>query len=193
MAPSPAKPKIAAAKKDRRDDSLSLRGAMKGALVGAGVGAAGSEAISAAEAEFRVRKALGKRKGFAGFSPAALKHLVRRGLRKKRLMPAVAASTVAGAGIGSLKREKSSMHTKKASEREAARRGLKTASIAEYSVLFDKAASGELGEGTRQALYGVCQAIEAPIAAEKSASVYDASNLSEEDARKARLDQLLKR
>ena len=66
-------------------------------------------------------------------------------------------------------------------------------SVAEYSVLFDKVASGELGEGPRQALYGVCQAIEAPIAEEKSASVYDASNLSEEDARKARLDQLLKR
>lgn len=69
----------------------------------------------------------------------------------------------------------------------------KQASIAEYSVLFDKVASGELGEHSRQALYGICQAIEAPISAEKTASVYDVSDLSETDARKARLDQLLKR
>jgi hypothetical protein len=69
----------------------------------------------------------------------------------------------------------------------------KQASVAEYSVLFDKVASGELGEGPRQALYGICQAVEAPQLSEKTASVYDASNLTEEDARKARLDQLLKR
>ena len=69
----------------------------------------------------------------------------------------------------------------------------KTASIAEYSVLFDKVASGDLGEHARQALYGICQTVEAPVTAEKTASAYDASNLSENDARKARLDQLLKR
>jgi len=69
----------------------------------------------------------------------------------------------------------------------------KTASIAEYSVLFDKVASGDLGEHARQALYGICQTIEAPVTSEKTASAYGASNLSENDARKARLDQLLKR
>ena len=69
----------------------------------------------------------------------------------------------------------------------------KQASIAEYSVLFDKVASGELGEHSRQALYGICQSLDAPIAAEKTASVYNAGDLSENDARKARLDQLLKR
>lgn len=69
----------------------------------------------------------------------------------------------------------------------------KNASAAEYSVLFDKVASGNLGEHARQALYGICQTLEAPVTAEKTASVYDASNLSENDARKARLDQLLKR
>ena len=72
-------------------------------------------------------------------------------------------------------------------------RSRKIVSIAEYSVLFDKVASGDLGEHSRQALYGICQAIEAPVTAEKTASVYDSSDLSENDARKARLDQLLKR
>jgi len=65
--------------------------------------------------------------------------------------------------------------------------------IAEYSVLFDKVASGEFGEHSRQALYGICQSLDAPIAAEKTASVYNAGDLSETGARKARLDQLLKR
>lgn len=70
----------------------------------------------------------------------------------------------------------------------------KEASLAEYSVLFDKIADGDLGEEARQALYGVCQTIETSnIPTEKTASMYDASNLSEDDARKARLDQLLKR
>ena len=68
----------------------------------------------------------------------------------------------------------------------------KEASLAEYSVLFDKIADGNLGEDARQALYGVCQSIEAPnISAEKTASMYDASSLSEDSARRARLDQLL--
>ena len=70
----------------------------------------------------------------------------------------------------------------------------KTASIAEYSVLFDKVASGDLGEHTRQALLGICDTIPEPSTlSEKSASVYDATDLSEDAARKARLDQLLRR
>lgn len=70
----------------------------------------------------------------------------------------------------------------------------KTASIAEYSVLFDKVASGDLGEHARQALLGICDTIPEPTTlSEKSASVYDATDLSEDNARKARLDQLLKR
>jgi len=70
----------------------------------------------------------------------------------------------------------------------------KTASIAEYSVLFDKVASGDLGEHSRQALLGICDTIPEPTTlSEKSASVYDATDLSEDNARKARLDQLLKR
>jgi hypothetical protein len=74
------------------------------------------------------------------------------------------------------------------------KRSEKKASIAEYSVLFDKAASGDIGEHARQALQGICSAVETPvITAEKTASVYDAGNLSEIDARKARLGQLLKR
>ena len=69
----------------------------------------------------------------------------------------------------------------------------KAASLAEHSVLFDKIADGDLGEEVQHALHGICQAIEVPNNAEKTASVYDVTNLSESDARKARLDQLLKR
>lgn len=70
----------------------------------------------------------------------------------------------------------------------------KQASVAEYSVLFDKVASGDLGEHARQALLGICDTIPEPATlSEKSASVYDATDLSEDAARKARLDQLLKR
>mgnify|MGYP003657870910 CR=1 FL=1 len=70
----------------------------------------------------------------------------------------------------------------------------KTASIAGYSVLFDKVASGDLGEHARQALLGICDTIPEPATlSEKSASVYDAIDLSEDAARKARLDQLLRR
>lgn len=69
----------------------------------------------------------------------------------------------------------------------------KEGSLAEYSVLFDKIADGDLGEEAQHALHGICQAIEVPNNAEKTASVYDVTNLSESDARKARLDQLLKR
>lgn len=68
------------------------------------------------------------------------------------------------------------------------------ASTAEYSVLFDKVASGDLGEHARQALLGICDTIPEPdTLSEKSASVYDATDLSEDAARKARLDQLLRR
>jgi hypothetical protein len=77
-------------------------------------------------------------------------------------------------------------------EKVADKYSVNPGSIAEHSVLFDKAASGDYGEETRQALHGICQSIEAP-SAEKTASVYDAGNLSENSARKARLDQLLKR
>lgn len=69
----------------------------------------------------------------------------------------------------------------------------KKVGLAEYSILFDKVASGDLGEHAQQALLGICEAIDTPVNAEKTASVYDASDLSENDARKARLDQLLKR
>ena len=70
----------------------------------------------------------------------------------------------------------------------------KRASVAEYSVLFDKVASGNLGEGTRQALLGICDTIQEPTTlSEKTASVYDVMDFSENDARRARLDQLLKR
>ena len=68
------------------------------------------------------------------------------------------------------------------------------ASVAEYSVLFDKVASGDLGEDARQALLGICDTIPEPTTlSEKSASVYDVTDLSENNARTARLDQLLKR
>ena len=66
-------------------------------------------------------------------------------------------------------------------------------SLAEYSVLFDKVADGDFGEEVRHALYGICEAIEAPEITEKTASIEDVSINSEHDARKARLDQLLKR
>jgi hypothetical protein len=66
-------------------------------------------------------------------------------------------------------------------------------SLAEYSVLFDKVASGDLGEHARQALYGICQTKEASFPTEKTASATSTQTLSESDARKARLDQLLKR
>ena len=69
----------------------------------------------------------------------------------------------------------------------------KQASIAEYSVLFDKVASGGFGTENREALYGICQSIEAPVITEKVASIESVSSISESDARKARLDQLLKR
>jgi len=70
----------------------------------------------------------------------------------------------------------------------------KRASVAEYSVLFDKVASGDLGEHTRQALLGICDTIPEPTTlSEKTASVYDVMDFSENDARRARLDQLLKR
>lgn len=93
----------------------------------------------------------------------------------------------AGLGYGSQKLKEVE------ARREAARRGMKMASAAEYSVLFDKIADGDLGEPIRQALYGVCETIEAPSLSEKTASVYDVTELSETDARRARLDQLLRR
>jgi hypothetical protein len=71
----------------------------------------------------------------------------------------------------------------------------KTASLKEYSVLFDKVASGDLGESARQALLGICDTIPEPdTLSEKTASVYDGGMVtSESDARNNRLDQLLRR
>lgn len=67
------------------------------------------------------------------------------------------------------------------------------ASIADYSSLFDKVAEGQFGDSVKNALYGVCQAVDASFVSEKTASWYDVTDLDESDARKARLDQLLRR
>lgn len=70
-------------------------------------------------------------------------------------------------------------------------------SVAEYSVLFDKIADGDLGDTAREALIGICESIDETVSSdnlsEKTASVYDVSNDFESDVRKDRLDQLLRR
>ena len=69
-------------------------------------------------------------------------------------------------------------------------KGLRSASLAEYSVLFDAIDSGELGPHVKEALFGVCEGMSSSL---QSHHAKVASTLSEEDARQARLNQLLRK
>jgi hypothetical protein len=70
----------------------------------------------------------------------------------------------------------------------------KTASLAEYSVLFDLISEGQLGPHVKEAMKGVCEGLDSSALSgtNKVASFYDAPT-SEQDARQARLNQLLRR
>ena len=81
-------------------------------------------------------------------------------------------------------------------QRETNRRQ-KTASVGEYSALFDAIADGHLGEATKEALAGVCTVYDNVYSSsvEKVATLSneDSKLLTETEARSARLDQLLRR
>ena len=67
-------------------------------------------------------------------------------------------------------------------------------SAAEYSALFDAVAENRFGPTVKEALAGICEAIDnTSTVSEKTASVYDGQDFSESEARKMRLDQLLRR
>jgi hypothetical protein len=70
----------------------------------------------------------------------------------------------------------------------------KSLSLAEYSALFDSIDSGALGPHVKEALYGVCQGMSSSVQShyEKTAAATPFT-MTEEDARQARLNQLLRK
>jgi hypothetical protein len=69
----------------------------------------------------------------------------------------------------------------------------KSASLAEYSVLFDHIDSGDLGSHVKQALIGVCEAITSPLQSPHAKVASSPMQMTESQARQARLDQLLRK
>jgi hypothetical protein len=67
----------------------------------------------------------------------------------------------------------------------------KKASLAEYSVLFDTIDRGELGPHVKEALLGVCEGMTSSLQSHHAKVA--STQLSEEDARQARLNQLLRK
>jgi uncharacterized membrane protein YccC len=64
-------------------------------------------------------------------------------------------------------------------------------SLADYSVLFDTIDSGELGSHVKEALLGVCEGMSSSLQSHHAKVA--STQLSEEDARQARLNQLLRK
>jgi hypothetical protein len=67
-------------------------------------------------------------------------------------------------------------------------------SIAEYSVLFDAIDSGALGSHVKEAMIGVCEGISSSVNSNHlKLATAEKERMSEQDARQARIDQLLRR
>jgi hypothetical protein len=71
--------------------------------------------------------------------------------------------------------------------------GEKAASIAEYSVLFDKIDSGEFGPHVKEALFGVCEGLSSSLQSHHAKVASSPMQMTESQARQARLDQLLRK
>jgi hypothetical protein len=70
----------------------------------------------------------------------------------------------------------------------------KLSSLAEYSVLFDAIDSGALGPHVKEAMIGVCQGISSSVNSNHlKLATAEKERMSEQDARQARIDQLLRR
>lgn len=67
-------------------------------------------------------------------------------------------------------------------------------SIAEYSVLFDAIDSGALGPHVKEAMIGVCEGMSSSVNSHHlKLATAEKERMSEQDARQARIDQLLRR
>jgi len=71
-------------------------------------------------------------------------------------------------------------------------KGVKEASLAEYSVLFDAIDSGALGSHVKEALIGVCEGMSSSLQS-LHAKIASSPVHTEEEARQARLNQLLRK
>lgn len=71
--------------------------------------------------------------------------------------------------------------------------GEKAASIAQYSVLFDKIDSGEFGPHVKEALFGVCEGLSSSLQSHHAKVASSPMQMTESQARQARLDQLLRK
>jgi hypothetical protein len=69
----------------------------------------------------------------------------------------------------------------------------KRASIAEYSILFDKIDSGEFGPHVKEALFGVCEGLSSSLQSHHAKVASSPMQMTESQARQARLDQLLRK
>lgn len=66
-------------------------------------------------------------------------------------------------------------------------------SLAEYSVLFDEIDSGRFGDHVKEALYGVCEGVASSVQSHYEKKASSPTSMTEEDARQARLNQLLRK
>lgn len=65
--------------------------------------------------------------------------------------------------------------------------------LAEYSVLFDEIDSGHFGDHVKEALYGVCEGMASSVQSHYEKKASSPTSMTEEDARQARLNQLLRK
>ena len=69
----------------------------------------------------------------------------------------------------------------------------KKASLAEYSVLFDEIDRGVFGDHVKEALFGVCEGMTSSLQSQHAKTASSPFHTTEEEARQARLDQLLRK
>jgi len=81
----------------------------------------------------------------------------------------------------------------KIDEKKMQENAQKTASLAEYSVLFDEMDRGAFGDHVKEALFGVCEGMTSSLQSHHAKTASSPFHTTEEEARQARLDQLLRK
>lgn len=195
----------ASEKKDSETGKRSPgRRTLSGALAGTGAGLLGGQAL-------RYRNAVGSMKGFGAAlrgdpAPAmniAQERFVRTAERisdsnlsdsdkAARIQALTSDLLMAGEEAGDKFRPFGLGAAKKAPRVYA--EAEKLSSLAEYSVLFDAIDSGALGSHVKEAMIGVCEGISSSVNSNHlKLATAQKERMSEQDARQARIDQLLRR
>jgi hypothetical protein len=138
------------------------------------------------------RGEMGPRVGLSALGGAALGGLTGLTMDPTRVAPALMGAGIgaaAAAGGSYVANRLKRMETERENDRRSPTR--KTASLAEYSNLFDAVEQGKFGPHVKEALVGVCEGMSYSLQSSHATKV--AAAPTEADARQARINQLLRK